>query len=86
MYGWSFFNLLPILPLDGAHALEAILAHRWGADRARRRMRVLSVGAGIAGVIIGIALQQVWAAFLCGLFAYNNAQAMRGLQGMQIRG
>lgn len=85
-FGWSFFNLLPILPLDGAQALEAFMAHRWGADRARHRMRVLSVATGIVGLIAGLVLQMHWAAVLCALFAYNNAQAMRGLQGLRIRG
>jgi Zn-dependent protease len=85
-FGWSFFNLLPILPLDGAQALEAVMAHRWGPERARHRMRILSIGAGVVGVIIGISLRQIWIAMLCALFAYNNAQALRGLPGIRIRG
>jgi stage IV sporulation protein FB len=85
-FGWSFVNLLPILPLDGAQALEAFLAHHWGPERARHRMRILSVVTGIVAVVVAISLAMPWAALLAGLFAYNNAQALRGMPGFRIRG
>lgn len=84
--GWSLFNLLPILPLDGAAAMEVGLARRTGAARARYVMRVASVATGIAAAILSFASGMSWAGALAALFAYNNAQAIRGLPGVQIKG
>jgi len=85
-FGWSFFNLLPILPLDGAHALEVLLARRWGADVARHRIRITGLVTGIAVCILALAYDMIWAAMLAGMYAYNNAQALRGVQGIRITG
>ena len=85
-FGWSFFNLLPILPLDGASALEAVLAQRWGGHVARHRMRIVSVTLGVVIAILAFANDMPWAGVMAGLFAYNNAQALRGAQGIRITG
>jgi Zn-dependent protease len=84
--GWSIFNLFPILPLDGACALEVVLARRMGADRARHRMRVVSVATGIAVAVLALGNGKTWLGLVCLLFAYNNAQAMRGLPGLRVAG
>jgi Zn-dependent protease len=84
--GWSVFNLFPILPLDGASAIEVVLARRIGADRARYRMRVISLGTGILVAVLALGSGQTWLGLICVLFAYNNAQAMRGLPGFRIAG
>jgi stage IV sporulation protein FB len=85
-FGWSFFNLLPILPLDGAIALEAFMGHRWGADVARHRMRVTSLVIGLAVCVFGFATGMPWVGLLAGMYAYNSAQALRGMPGIRVSG
>jgi membrane-associated protease RseP (regulator of RpoE activity) len=84
--GWSLFNLLPILPMDGGAALEAALSARNGADRARRWTRITSVATGMAVAILAFGAGHSWAGTLAAVFAYNNAQALRGMQGIRISG
>lgn len=83
---WGVFNLLPILPLDGAQALEALLAHFRLARDPRRATRIVSLATGAAVAILAFSAGQMWAAVLAGLFAYNNAQQLRGLRGVTIFG
>lgn len=83
---WGVFNLLPILPLDGAQALEAVLAHYRLVRDPRRAMRVVSLVTGIGVAILAFAAGYRWAAILAALFAYNNAQNMRGLRGVTTVG
>ncbi len=46
--GWSIFNLLPLLPLDGGHVAEEILQARYGVTRGWRHARVLSIVTALA--------------------------------------
>jgi Zn-dependent protease len=83
--GWGIFNLLPILPLDGGQALEAAL----GAARVRaprRTTRFISIGVGVVAAVLALAAGLLWAAAIAGLFAYNNAQQVRGLQEIRVAG
>ena len=81
---WGLFNLLPLIPLDGGQALSEILQHRMGADAGRLRARKISCVVGFAGLIAGFALDQMWAGLLCGIFAFDNLQRMRGLPGVAL--
>jgi Zn-dependent protease len=84
--GWGLFNLLPILPLDGGSALEAILERHLGADRARYSARVCSCVVGGLVAVLALGSGMVWAGILCGLFTYNNLMALRGLRGVRLVG
>jgi len=47
---WSVFNLLPMFPMDGGHIVRHAIEPRWGARRADKITRVLSlVTAALAG-------------------------------------
>jgi stage IV sporulation protein FB len=83
---WGFFNLLPILPLDGAQALEAVLERFERVRHPRRTMRVVSLVVGGAVAVLAFGLGQTWVAVLAALLAYNNAQAMRGMRGIWPEG
>jgi Zn-dependent protease len=81
---WGIFNLLPLLPMDGGQALAETLEHELGADRGRLWARRVSCITGFAGLIAGFALNAVWAGLLCGIFAFDSLQRMRGLPGVTL--
>jgi stage IV sporulation protein FB len=53
---WSLVNLLPILPLDGGHVVEALLEWRYGEPR-KQIARMVSV---VAGAVLGLWGLLVW--------------------------
>jgi Zn-dependent protease len=65
---WLVLNLLPILPLDGGHALEAILQTRLGeakASRVARRVSVVTAGVLlVASLYLDLMFVGIMAAFL----------------------
>ncbi len=75
---WGVFNLLPLLPLDGGQALSEALQHWLGGDKGRLLARRVSCVTGVAGLVAALALNQVWVALMCGFFAFDNFQRMRG--------
>jgi stage IV sporulation protein FB len=83
-FAWGTFNLLPLLPLDGGQAVCETLEHRLGSQRGRLLTRKISCVTGFFGLIAGFALNQLWAGFLCGIFAFDNLQRMRGLPGVAL--
>ncbi len=74
--GWGALNLLPLLPYDGGHILEAGL-DRLTRGNGARPARVVSLI--VAAVAAGLALWQgwLWAAFLAGLGGYSSWQSLR---------
>ena len=82
--GWGLFNLLPLLPMDGGLALAEVLEHLLGGGRGQPLARRISVVTGAAGVAAGLVLGQTWAALLCGMFAIDNYQRLRGLAGVEL--
>ncbi len=68
--GWSIFNLLPILPLDGGQALQQLLP----GDERTRTTRTAWTGVAMSAALVGVAvwLDQVFIALFGGLFAVQN--------------
>jgi Zn-dependent protease len=79
---WGTFNLLPMFPLDGAQAMEALLAHYALVQDPRRTMRMVSLITGVSVAILAFAAGFRWAALLAALFAYDSAQRMRGARSV----
>lgn len=68
--GWSIFNLLPILPLDGGQALQQLLP---GDERTRTtRTAWTGVAMSVALVAAAVWLDQLFIALFGGLFAMQN--------------
>jgi Zn-dependent protease len=78
------FNLLPLLPMDGGQVLAETLEHRLGGQRGRLVARKVSCVTGFVGMVVGFVLNQLWAGLLCGIFAFDNLQRMRGLPGIAL--
>jgi hypothetical protein len=55
-----------------------------GASAGRLLARQISCVTGFAGLLAGFALAQVWAGLLCGIFAFDNLQQIRGLPGVRL--
>jgi Zn-dependent protease len=73
--GWGIVNLLPILPLDGAQALRALVRER-AKDRTDDRIRIVSTvtAAGACGVALERGM--IWAAFLALWLGAENGRAV----------
>jgi Zn-dependent protease len=73
---WSVLNLVPMLPLDGGNATNAVLTLVFRRDMTRPT-RVLSLIC--AAVLIGVALKYrfVYGAFLAAWYAYMNFQGLQ---------
>ena len=73
---WSFFNLLPILPLDGGQIMRSLLGPT------RRRQSAI-VGTAVAGLLAALALaigQWILAIFFA-VLAYGNYRESGQIQG-----
>lgn len=75
-FGWSAFNLLPIVPLDGGHIMTELIP---GSPLVRRRRAaVASIGvAVIAGVWLFMAFKALIAPAILAMFAYQNYTLFR---------
>jgi stage IV sporulation protein FB len=73
---WGLLNLLPIFPLDAAHALVAALD---GATKGRGEpaVRCLSIGLAMVFGCSALTLRMIPAAFVCGLVVLQNGQGLR---------
>jgi len=63
-FGWGLINLLPIHPLDGGHALAAVIRSRGG-----NRFEWLIHGISLATAAVGLVLAIVWKNYFLGAFA-----------------
>ncbi len=75
--GWGLFNLLPVLPLDGGHALAAAIRARAGY-RYEWLIHLISVVVAACGLVLAVLWKQLW----LGMFALilgglNAAQLWR---------
>jgi Zn-dependent protease len=74
--GWGAINLLPMAPLDGGHALAAIL-DRTTKGRGDRPTRWISLGCAIALALIAIRARMLLPAVVVLLVAIHNARGLR---------
>jgi Zn-dependent protease len=75
--GWSLFNLLPVLPLDGGSVMRS-LVHISKGYRSDRLPRQVSVVVGGAAAVAAFYFGMMWAAFLMAWLAYGNYAALKG--------
>jgi hypothetical protein len=75
--GWSFVNLLPVLPYDGGLALQAVLGAALGRARGHVTANVVSVVVGGAGCLYAIQARMFWAAYLAGGATLRGVRALR---------
>jgi len=72
--GWAIMNLLPILPLDGGHILNGLLAGK-SSHLVPKIGFVTALVVAIAGLLV---LGSLFMAILFGMLAYSNWQMMQG--------
>lgn len=73
---WSLVNLLPLLPLDGGNAANALLSLVFRRDMTHVA-RVLSIVTAVALIGLGLRYNFLYGALLAGYFLYMNIQALR---------
>jgi Zn-dependent protease len=74
--GWGVLNLLPVLPMDGGNVLFQSL--NWVTKgRGETPARVVSFVVATLVAIYALLARQMYGAFLAGLFAVQNVQALR---------
>ncbi len=69
--GWAIFNLLPIVPLDGGHIMQAAATYRWrqrGTEGSFWVSLVLAVILAVASIPLGA----IFTLVLFGYLAYMN--------------
>jgi len=72
-FGWSAFNLLPIVPLDGGHILTDLLPGD-PVVRLRRAAYVSIVIAVVVGGFLFLRFDALFAAAILGMMAFQNVQ------------
>jgi len=77
-FGWTLLNLLPILPLDGGHALQEILTITRGRPDQPLVHRVSAFGAG-GLALLALLNGQLFLAMFAGFMAYQNWSSYRNL-------
>ena len=70
--GWSVFNLLPLLPMDGGQALRAGLAMVMSARNATRIAAVATMALAALGAIFSVQAGEWFLAFLALYFGYRG--------------
>jgi Zn-dependent protease len=69
---WGLINLIPVLPLDGGHILEDTL----GPTR-KRTTAIISLVTGGLVVLVCVAQNQWWIAFLFGMLSFQSFQRLQ---------
>ena len=68
---WSFFNLLPIIPLDGGQ----LLGHIMHEKKPVLRGQIGGITAGLGALFLFLILGSIFGAILLGYLAYQNFKA-----------
>jgi stage IV sporulation protein FB len=71
---WGLVNLLPVLPLDGGHIAEAMLASQ--PDGEKKALQVSTV-VGSLMALAGFLTNNMWVCYMFGLFAYQSWEQLR---------
>ncbi len=70
-FGWSAFNLLPIVPLDGGHIMTDLIPG--SVPVRRRRAAIVSIVVAVAAAIwLWFYLGSLFAPLILGMMAYQN--------------
>jgi stage IV sporulation protein FB len=75
--GWSLFNLLPMAPLDGGHALNAGLALLLTPRKAAWWSSGVGVVLGGLVFLLGLAYNAIFLLFIGGFVTYSNLQRFK---------
>jgi len=78
--GWSLFNLLPVLPLDGGQAMRELLPGS-PVVRTRRAAGVSIVAATLAAAYAALYWDQLFVALFMAFFVFSNFMTFRQLSG-----
>lgn len=70
---WALLNLLPVLPLDGGHLLNALL----GPQRIRITLWISLVVSTLLGVLVFVLTRDPLFPLFLGMFAWKAYQALR---------
>ncbi len=73
--GWSIFNLLPILPLDGGQIMSHGIA-KLSRDRVPRVPHYISIGIAVLVGLGALKLQFWWVLMLSALYVHQNVRAL----------
>jgi membrane-associated protease RseP (regulator of RpoE activity) len=77
---WGVLNLLPILPLDGGHAMREIISIVRGSNDERLALKISSIaGAGVA--FLALTQGFLYGALLAGWMTWKNWSAYQKLAG-----
>lgn len=77
--GWSIFNLLPILPLDGGQIMSHGIA-KLTRDRVPRLPHYVSIVVAVAVGLLALKIQYWWVVMLAALYVHQNVRALRAVQ------
>ena len=80
--GWSIFNLLPILPLDGGQIMSHGVA-KLARDRLPRVPHYVSI---VFAVLVGVGalyIRWVWVVMLAALYVHQNVRALRAVHAAE---
>ncbi|MBN1206571.1 MAG: hypothetical protein JXB05_16915 [Myxococcaceae bacterium] len=70
-FGWGLINLLPMVPLDGGHALAAVIRER-GGPRYEWLIPLISVVTAVCCIALAIAWKQLWLGMLALILGVMN--------------
>ncbi len=71
-FGYGLFNLLPIHPLDGGHAMAALIRLR-GGNRFEWLIHGISLGVASVGVVLAVVVRDPWLGMFALVLAVMNA-------------
>jgi Zn-dependent protease len=73
---WAIFNLLPMMPLDGGNAFNAVLSLIFRRDMTRP-MRYISIVTALGVIVWALQLRQIYVALFCAWFILMNIQGLQ---------